>query len=810
MDTQQISDSHDVITVVGAHENTLKNVSVQIPKRRLTVFTGVSGSGKSSLVFDTIAAESQRLINETYPAFIQGFMPNVDRPSVERIDGLTPAIVVSQERMGGNPRSTVGTATDATALLRLLFARIAEPNIGGPGAYSFNVPTVSASGAMTAQRGDKTIAEKVTFSRTGGMCPRCEGMGDVTDIDLDQILDEGSSLDDGAITVPGYTAGGWNHRLYASSGLFPSDKPVSSFTKRQRHDLLYKDATRMKIEGITMTYEGLIPRIQKSMLSKDREAMQPHIRAFVDRAVTYQTCPECDGTRLSADARSALIKGVHIGQLCDLQLDELARWLDDLADDRVEPLVGTLRELLKSFADIGLSYLSLNRPAGTLSGGEAQRTKIVRHLGSSLTDVTYVFDEPTAGLHPADIERMNSVLLQLRDKGNTVLVVTHQPEVIAIADHCVELGPEGGASGGKVCFEGSVTGLKDSDTATGRHLHDGVELRERVRSATSAYEVREARGHNLRGVDVDIPLGVLVAVTGVSGSGKSTLLEAAFASSDDAVIIDQSPIRGSRRSNPASYSGALEPLRKAFAKAHGVKPGLFSSNSDGACPACKGNGVIFTDLTIMSSVATTCEECQGLRFKPEVLEYELGGANIAQVLALTVTDSLAWAQALTPRVPAAVKILENLRRVGLGYITLGQNLSTLSGGERQRLLLASRIGDSGSIIVLDEPSSGLHLADIDTLLTVLDDLVDSGMSVVVIEHSPAVVAHADWIIDVGPGAGSEGGGIVFTGTPQQAIAAAANPKSRSQTARHLARIHAGARVGEHAQTPALTQSGGAF
>ncbi len=766
------ADSHDLIRVHGARVNNLKDVSVEIPKRRLTVFTGVSGSGKSSLVFDTIAAESQRMINETYSAFVQGFMPTLARPDVDVLEGLTTAILVDQERMGANARSTVGTVTDANAMLRILFSRLGEPQIGSPSAYAFNVPSVRASGAITVERGEgRTHAVKATFTHLGGMCPRCEGMGSVTDIDLSQLYDESKSLAEGALTIPGYTAGGWNYRLYASSGFVDPGKPIRDYTKRERRDLLYREPIRMKIENINMTYEGLVPRIQKSMLSKDVEAMQPHIRAFVERAVTFTTCPDCGGTRLSEAARSSRIRGTNIADACAMQISDLAEWVGGLEEPSVAPLLGALRHTFDSFVEIGLGYLSLDRPSGTLSGGEAQRVKMIRHLGSSLTDVTYVFDEPTIGLHPHDIARMNDLLLQLRDKGNTVLVVEHKPESIAIADHVVDLGPGAGAAGGEVVFEGTLEGLRASGTLTGRHLDDRAFVKPSVRTPSGVLEVRGADAHNLRDVDVDIPLGVLVVVTGVAGSGKSSLVGGSVSGRDGVVSVDQGAIRGSRRSNPATYTGLLDPIRKAFAKANGVKPALFSANSEGACPACNGAGVIYTELGFMQSVATTCEECEGKRFQPSVLEYRLGGRDISEVLSMSVTEAEAFFGAGGARTPAAHAVLGRLADVGLGYLSLGQPLTTLSGGERQRLKLATRMAERGGVLVLDEPTSGLHLADVEQLLALLDRLVDAGTSVIVIEHHQAVMAHADWIIDLGPGAGHDGGRIVFEGTPADLVGA---------------------------------------
>ncbi|MFF4213950.1 ATP-binding cassette domain-containing protein [Streptomyces sp. NPDC001796] len=766
-----LADSHDLIRVLGARENNLKDVSVEIPKRRLTVFTGVSGSGKSSLVFDTIAAESQRLINETYSAFVQGFMPTLARPEVDVLDGLTTAIIVDQQRMGADPRSTVGTATDANAMLRILFSRLGQPHIGSPQAFSFNVASISGAGAVTLERGGKTVKERRDFQITGGMCPRCEGRGTVTDIDLTQLYDETKSLSEGAITIPGYNAGGWNMRLYKDSGLLDPDKPIRDYTETELHDFLHREPARMKISGINMTYEGLILRVQKSFLAKDREAMQPHIRAFVDRAVTFTACPDCGGTRLSEAARSSKIKGISIADACAMQISDLAEWVRGLDEPSVAPLLAKLQHTLDSFAEIGLGYLSLDRPSGTLSGGEAQRVKMIRHLGSPLTDVTYVFDEPTTGLHPHDIQRMNNLLLRLRDKGNTVLVVEHKPEVIAIADHVVDLGPGAGTAGGSVCFEGTVEGLRAGGTITGRHFDDRAALKDTVRKPTGALEIRGARTHNLKGVDVDIPLGVLVVVTGVAGSGKSSLVHGSIPAGAGVVSIDQSPIRGSRRSNPATYTGLLDPIRKAFAKANGVKPALFSANSEGACPTCNGAGVVYTDLAMMAGVATTCEECEGKRFQASVLEYHLGGRDISEVLAMPVAEAEEFFGAGEARTPAAHAILHRLADVGLGYLTLGQPLTTLSGGERQRLKLATHMAEKGGVYVLDEPTAGLHLADVEQLLGLLDRLVDSGKSVIVVEHHQAVMAHADWIVDLGPGAGHDGGRIVFEGTPADLVAA---------------------------------------
>jgi excinuclease UvrABC ATPase subunit len=775
-----VADTQDVIRVHGARVNNLKDVSVEIPKRRLTVFTGVSGSGKSSLVFGTIAAESQRLINETYSTFVQGFMPTLARPDVDLLEGLTTAILVDQERMGGDARSTVGTATDASALLRILFSRLGQPHIGGPNAFSFNVPSVRASGAITIERGNNR-AVTATFSRTGGMCPRCEGRGSVTDFDLSQLYDDSKSIREGALTIPGYSADGWYGRIFTGCGFFDPDKSISKFTKKELHELLYKEPTRIKVDGVNLTYEGLIPRIQKSFLSKDIDSLQPHVRAFVERAVTFTACPDCAGTRLSEAARSSKIKKINIADASAMQISDLAEWVRDLDEPSVGPLLVALRQTFDSFAEIGLGYLSLDRPSGTLSGGEAQRVKMIRQLGSSLTDVTYVFDEPTIGLHPHDIQRMNDLLLQLRDKGNTVLVVEHKPEAIAIGDHVIDLGPGAGSEGGQVVFEGSVEALRASGTLTGQHLDDRASLKPSVRTPSAVLEVRGAHTHNLQNVDVDIPLGALVVITGVAGSGKSSLIQGSVSGRDGVVTVDQSAIRGSRRSNPATYTGLLDPIRKAFAKANGVKPALFSANSEGACPTCNGAGVVYTDLAIMASVATMCEECEGKRFEASVLDYHLGGRDISEVLAMSVNDAEEFFGAGEAHTPPAHAILGRLADVGLGYLTIGQPLTTLSGGERQRLKLATHLAEKGGVYVLDEPTAGLHLADVEQLLGLLDRLVDSGKSVIVIEHHQAVMAHADWIIDLGPGAGHDGGQIVFEGTPADLVAARS-----TLTAEHLA------------------------
>jgi excinuclease UvrABC ATPase subunit len=765
------ADRHDLIRVHGARENNLKDVSVEIPKRRLTVFTGVSGSGKSSLVFDTIAAESQRMINETYSAFVQGFMPTLARPDVDVLDGLTTAIIVDQERMGANVRSTVGTATDANAMLRILFSRLGQPHIGSAQAFSFNIASVHGTGSATVDRGAGKAVTR-TFSLAGGMCPRCEGMGTVSDVDLSQLFDDSKSIAEGAITIPGYKVDSWwTVGIYTASGFLDPNKPIREYTEQERHDFLYREPTKVKVSGVNLTYEGLIPKIQKSMLSKDIDSLQPHIRAFVERAATFTACPECGGTRLAEAARSSKIRGISIADACAMQISDLAEWVGGLGEPSVAPLLEKLRHSLDSFVEIGLGYLSLDRPSGTLSGGEAQRVKMIRHVGSSLTDVTYVFDEPTIGLHPHDIQRMDDLLLQLRDKGNTVLVVEHKPEVIEIADHVVDLGPGAGTAGGEVVFEGTVEGLRASGTTTGRHLGDRAPLKPSPRTPSGMLEVRGASTHNLREVDVDIPLGVLVVVTGVAGSGKSSLIHGSVSGRDEVVSVDQGAIRGSRRSNPATYTGLLDPIRSAFAKANGVKPALFSANSEGACPTCNGAGVTYVDLAMMAGVATTCEECEGRRFQASVLEYHLAGRDISEVLAMSVTEAEAFFGAGEARTPAAHAILDRLADVGLGYLSLGQPLTTLSGGERQRLKLAIQMAEKGVVYVLDEPTSGLHLADVEQLLGLLDRLVDAGKSVIVIAHHQAVMAHADWIIDLGPGAGHDGGRIVFEGTPADLVAA---------------------------------------
>ena len=775
------ADSHDIIKVVGARENNLREVTVEIPKRRLTVFTGVSGSGKSSLVFDTVAAESQRMINETYPAFVQGFMPDLDRPDVDRLEGLTTAIVVGQDRLGANQRSTVGTATDANALLRKMFSEIAEPHIGSPNAYSFNVPSVQGSGTIKVSKGQgKAQREHKTYHVLGGMCPRCEGLGHVSDLDLTELFDDTKSLNEGPFTIPGYTPDGWNVRLFIQTGFFDPDKPIRDYSERELDNFLYRENAKVKVGGANLTFNGIVPSVRKSFLTKDRDAMQPHIRAFVDRAVTFQPCPECGGTRLAPEARSSKVRGLHIGEVCDLQITDALAWARAVDDARVAPLTASLVELLEAFVELGLGYLSLSRPSGTLSGGEAQRIKMIRHLGSALTDVTYIFDEPTAGLHPADVERMSTLLLRLRDKGNTVLVVEHKPEVMAIADHIVDLGPRAGSHGGEVVFEGTIKGLRTANTLTGLHFAHRVQLKEQVRTPSGAIQVRGASRNNLRDLDVDIPLGCLTVLTGVAGSGKSSLIQS-IPKDLGAILVDQSPIKGSRRSNPATYTSLLEPVRKAFAKANGVKPSLFSANSDGACPACKGNGVIITELGFMSTVTTPCLDCGGRRFQDEVLAHTLGGKSIADVYEMGVAEALEFFADGEARVPAATKILTALHDVGLGYLTLGQGLDSLSGGERQRLKLATHMSSKGGIYVLDEPTTGLHMADVDQLLALLDQLVESGKSVIVVEHHQAVIAHADWVIDMGPGAGHDGGLAVFEGAP------AGLAEADTVTGRHLAR-----------------------
>ncbi|WP_017936421.1 ATP-binding cassette domain-containing protein [Nocardioides sp. Iso805N] len=776
------ADSHDVIRVHGARVNNLRDIDVELPKRRLSVFTGVSGSGKSSLVFGTIAAESQRLINETYSTFVQGFMPSLSRPDVDVLEGITTAILVDQERLGANARSTVGTVTDAHAMLRTLFSRLGTPYVGGPQAFSFNVPTRTAGGAMSTVRAGGRVEKKVVKNAVylGGMCPECEGRGNVSTLDMTQILDESKSLNEGAILVPGYTADGWMVGTFRESGFYSPDVAIKDFTDEQRHDLLYREPVRIKAKGINVTYEGLIPKIRKSMFDKDVDSLQSHIRAFVQRAAVFAACPACGGTRLNQAARSCTIGETSIADVAAMQITDAAVWVRGIRDPGVAPLVDALAALLESFDAIGLGYLSLDRASGTLSGGEAQRVKMIRHLGSALTDVTYVFDEPTVGLHPHDIQRMNELLRDLRDKGNTVLVVEHKPETIRIADHVVDLGPGAGSAGGTICYQGSFEGLRASDSLTGRYLDHRARLKDDVRTPTGRLEIRGANTHNLRDVSVDVPLGVLCVVTGVAGSGKSSLIHTHLPG-EGTVTVDQSAIKGSRRSNPATYTGLLEPIRKAFAKANGVKPALFSANSEGACPTCNGNGMIYTELGFMDTVATVCEDCGGKRFQADVLELRFGGLNIAEVLDLPVAEALAFFSAGEAATPAAAKVLVRMADVGLGYLKLGQPLNTLSGGERQRIKLATHMVADGGIYVLDEPTSGLHLADVDNLLGLLDRLVDSGKSVIVIEHHQAVMAHADWIIDLGPGAGHDGGRVVFEGTPAALVAARS-----TLTGQHLA------------------------
>ena len=761
------ADSHDFIRVRGARENNLKDISVEIPKRRLTVFTGVSGSGKSSLVFGTVAAESRRLIDETYSTFIQGFMPNLPRPDVDVLEGLTTAILVDQERIGANPRSTLGTVTDANAMLRSLFSRLGQPYIGGPTAFSFNIPTTKVGGVSVTEGGKKNVVRNQIY--LGGMCPECEGRGTVSTLDLTAIVDESKSLNDGAILVPGYTADGW--MVAAFKDIVPPDVPVGTLSEEQRQDLLYAEPHKRKVNNINLTVEGLIPKIRKSMFSKDPESLQPHIKAFVERAAVFGECPLCHGTRLNESARTSKIKGMDIGDVSQMQVSDLAAWVRTIDDPGVAPLIATLLHLLDALTEIGLGYLSLDRPSGTLSGGEAQRTKMVRHLGSALTDVTYVFDEPTIGLHPHDIAQMNKLLLELRDKGNTVLVVEHKPETIAIADHVVDMGPAAGSGGGEVVFEGTFDELRTADTPTGRHLAYRAQLKDHVRTAAGAIEIRGASSHNLHDVDVDIPTGVLTVVTGVAGSGKSSLIHGSLARRDGVATVDQTPIKGSRRSNPATYTGLLEPIRKTFAKACGVKPALFSANSEGACPTCNGAGVIITELGFMDTVSTPCEDCGGKRFQASVLEYRVDGLNIADVFDLPVSEAYAFFSSGDAKTPAAAAILGRLEDVGLGYLRLGQPLNTLSGGERQRVKLAMNMASSDAdVIILDEPTTGLHLADVANLLTLLDRLVDAGRTVIVIEHHQAVMAHADWIIDLGPGAGHDGGRVVYEGTPADLVA----------------------------------------
>ncbi|GAB3824706.1 ATP-binding cassette domain-containing protein [Kribbella italica] len=741
--------SFDLIEVRGARENNLKGVSLDVPKRRLTVFTGVSGSGKSSLVFGTIAAESQRLINETYTAFVQNFMPSLSRPDVDSLRNLSAAIVVDQERIGANARSTVGTATDAHTMLRILFSRIGTPDAGPPSAFSFN--------------------------RAEGMCLVCEGLGKATDIDLDELVDRDRSLNQDPIKAPGYGVDTWYWQLFVHSGLFDPDLPLRDYPTEQWEQFLYSPATKVKVGKSNLTFEGLVPKVKKQYLGKDRDTMQNAVRAFADRALKLGPCPECGGARLNEAARAVRIDGVGITECSAMQISDLAQFVRGIDDPSVGPMLEGLRDTLDSMVDIGLGYLSLNRESGTLSGGEAQRVKLVRHLGSALTDVTYVFDEPTVGLHPHDIQRMNELLLQLKAKGNTVLVVEHKPETIRIADHVVDLGPGAGLAGGRLCYAGDVKGLLKSGTLTGRYLDHKVGLREDVRTPTGSLRIEGANLHNLQDVSVEVPLGVLTVVTGVAGSGKSSLIHGSLANHEGVIVAGQDPIRGSRRSNPATYTGLLDPIRAEFAKANKVKPGLFSANSVGACQTCKGIGLVYTDLGMMAEVSSVCEQCNGARFTPEVLALQLRGKNISEVLRMTVTE----AREFFGKGPSRI-ILDRLCSVGLGYLSLGQPLTTLSGGERQRMKLAINMSKRGSIYILDEPTTGLHLADVDQLLAMLDELVDDGNTVIVIEHHQAVMAHADWLIDLGPGAGHDGGQIVFEGTPADLV-----ESSASLTAEHL-------------------------
>ncbi|MFB8348665.1 ATP-binding cassette domain-containing protein [Streptomyces niveus] len=743
------ADSHNVIQVRGARENNLREVSLDIPKRRLTVFTGVSGSGKSSLVFGTIAAESQRLINETYTAFIQSFMPSMGRPDVDSLHNLSAAIVVDQERMGANSRSTVGTATDAYTMLRIIFSRLGTPHIGTSTAFSFNA------------------AE--------GMCAECEGIGQVSKIDIDQLVNRELSLNEGAITVPGFQVDAWYWQIMVASGFYDPDKKLKDFTPEEWEVFLHRTATKVKVGSNNLTYEGLVTKVNRTILVKDRDSMQAPVRAFVDRAVVFAECPSCGGSRLSAAALSSKVNGVNIAECSAMQISDLAEYVRKIDDPGVAPLLGNLRDLLESLVEIGLGYLSLDRVSSSLSGGEAQRVKMVRHLGSSLTDATYIFDEPTIGLHPHDIRRMNDLLLRLRDKGNTVLVVEHKPEVIAIADHVVDLGPGAGTAGGQICYTGDVAGLRASGTLTGRHLEHRARLRESVRVPDGQLSIEGADLHNLKNVSVDIPTGVLSVITGVAGSGKSSLIHGYLSNRDGVVVADQSPIRGSRRSNPATYTGLLSPIRTAFAKANGVKAALFSANSEGACPNCNGLGLVYTDLAMMAGVASVCEECEGKRFTPQVLTYRLNGRNISEVLSMSVAEAYDYFPG-----GQAHAILGRLNDVGLSYLRLGQPLNTLSGGERQRLKLAIQMAEKSSVYILDEPTTGLHMADVDKLLALLDRLVDAGNTVIVIEHHQAVMAHADWLVDLGPGGGHDGGQVVFTGTPADLVA-----HSDTVTARHL-------------------------
>ena len=763
------SDNHDFIRIYGARENNLKNINLSIPKRKITAFTGVSGSGKSSLVFATLAAESQRLINETYSSFIQGFMPRFSRPDVDLLQGLTTVISVDQQRLGGDPRSTVGTVTDANALLRILFSKFGQPHYGPPSAFSYNVPSVRASGAIIVEKG-RAKAQKATFTRLGGMCPKCEGRGKISTLDLDEVFDASKSLNQGAIKVPGYTPDSfWTLKIFTESGIVDPDKKISDFTKKELDDFLYHEPIRIKVNNVNVTYEGLIPKITKSILSKDQETLQPFLKAFAERAATFSVCDECEGTRLSLGARSSLISGVSIAEVCDMQISEVGAFLDGIDEPSAAPLLASLHRTVEQFTKIGLGYLSFNRPSGTLSGGEAQRTKMIGHLESPLTDVTYIFDEPSIGLHPHDLSKVNELIIGLKDKGNTVLVIEHKPEMIKIADHVIDIGPGAGEGGGKICYEGSLEGLIDSDTVTGHYFKYRRALKDQFREAKGAIKIKGANKNNLKNLDLEIPLGVMVCVTGVAGSGKSSLIHLSIPKGYEVVTIDQSPIKGSRRSNPGTYTNLLEPIRKAFAKANGVKASLFSPNSDGACQSCGGVGVIYVDLGVVAGTSTVCEECDGRRFHDEVLLYKLGGKDISEILAMSVDELKDFLDLLPNKIAGTSQIVDRLIEVGLGYIKVGQPLSTLSGGERQRLRLADQMGTSGEIYVLDEPTTGLHLADVENLLAILDRFVAKGKSVIVIEHNLAVISHADWIIDLGPSAGNEGGEIVFQGTPRSMV-----------------------------------------
>ena len=747
--SQHPADSHDTIRVRQARENNLRGVDVDIPKRRITAFTGVSGSGKSSLVFGTIAAESQRLINETYTTFIQSFMPSMPRPDVEVLENLSTAIVVDQERMGANSRSTVGTATDAYSLLRVLYSRYSTPSAGGAGAYSFNLGQ--------------------------GACPVCEGFGTEASIDLDELLDWDKTLNEGAIKAPNFAPGAWLWQTLTAGTQPDLDVKLRDMPTAMLDRMLYEEAGKVKLNGANMSYSGLITRIKSNYIHSGREIKQAHIREWIERISTTAPCSACEGSRLGPAARASKINSLGIADMTAMQVSELLDALDQIQIPDAAPLIANLKAVLESMVDLGLGYLSLDRPAGTLSGGEAQRVKMIRHLGSALSDVTYVFDEPTVGLHPHDIQRMNGLLAGLRDKGNTVLVVEHKPEVIGIADHVIDLGPGAGTHGGTICYSGAVDGLLASDTLTGKHFTTRAALNTTPRKATGAMAVRGASMHNLKNLSVDIPTGVMCAITGVAGSGKSTLIHSTIAKREDVAVVDQTAIRGSRRSNPATYTGIMDPIRAAFAKANGVKPALFSANSTGACPACSGVGFTYTDLASMAGVALPCEQCRGKRYTAEVLEYTLDGLNIADVLDLSMEEALEQL-----KVPKAKAMLERLNQVGLGYLKLGQRLNTLSGGERQRIKLAINLGQGAGTYILDEPTTGLHIADVQKLLRLLDEMVDEGNTVIVIEHHLAVVAHSDWVIDLGPGAGHEGGSIVFEGTPADLAA------SGTLTGEHLA------------------------